>query len=162
MAGPRITVGVGDLAVSNQKGYEIVTHSLGSCIGVLLHDPAVGVGGLLHLMLPESSLNPDRARQQPAVFADTGLPLLFKSAYNLGAKKGRMRVVVVGGSQLLDQSGRFNIGQRNYAAVRKIFWRNNVLIDVEDVGGQVNRTVGLEVATGRIWLKVNSGETRYL
>lgn len=162
MAGPRITVGVGDLAVSNQKGYEIVTHSLGSCIGVLVHDPAVGVGGLLHLMLPESSLNLERAKQQPAVFADTGLPLLFKSAYNLGAKKGRMRVVVVGGSQLLDQSGRFNIGQRNYAAVRKIFWRNNVLIDVEDVGGQVNRTVGLEVSTGRIWLKVNSGETRYL
>lgn len=160
--GPRITVGVGDLAVSNQKGYEIVTHSLGSCIGVLIHDPSAGVGGLLHLMLPESSLNPERARQQPAVFADTGLPLLFKSAYDLGAKKGRMRVVVVGGSQLLDQSGRFNIGQRNYAAVRKIFWRNNVLIDVEDVGGQVNRTVGLEVSTGRIWLKVNSGETRYL
>lgn len=162
MAGPRITVGVGDLAVSNQKGYEIVTHSLGSCIGVLVHDSAAGVGGLLHLMLPESNLNPERAKQQPAVFADTGLPLLFKSAYNLGAKKGRMRVVVVGGSQLLDQSGRFNIGQRNYAAVRKIFWRNNVLIDVEDVGGQVNRTVGLEVSTGRIWLKVNSGETRYL
>ena len=162
MSGPRITVGVGDLAVSNQKGYEIVTHSLGSCIGVLVHDPAVGVAGLLHLMLPESSLNLERAKQKPAVFADTGLPLLFKSAYNLGAKKGRMRVVVVGGSQLLDQSGRFNIGQRNYAAVRKIFWRNNVLIDVEDVGGQVNRTVGLEVSTGRIWLKVNSGETRYL
>lgn len=162
MAGSRITVGVGDLAVSNQKGYEIVTHSLGSCIGVIIYDQAVGVAGLLHLMLPESSLNPARAGQQPAVFADTGLPILFKSAYNLGAKKGRMRVVVVGGSQLLDQSGRFNIGQRNYAAVRKIFWRNNVLIDAEDVGGQVNRTVGVEVGTGKIWLKVNSGETRYL
>ncbi|MFZ5587187.1 MAG: chemotaxis protein CheD [Thermodesulfobacteriota bacterium] len=162
MAGTRITVGVGDLAVSNQKGYEIVTHSLGSCIGVIIYDQAAGVGGLLHLMLPESSLNPARAAQQPAVFADTGLPLLFKSAYNLGAKKGRMRVVVVGGSQLLDQSGRFNIGQRNYAAVRKLFWRNNVLIDAEDVGGQVNRTVGLEVGSGRIWLKVNSGETRFL
>jgi len=162
LAGTRITVGVGDLAVSNQKGYEIVTHSLGSCIGIIIYDQAAGVGGLLHLMLPESSLNPTRAAQQPAVFADTGLPLLFKSAYNLGAKKGRMRVVVVGGSQLLDQSGRFNIGQRNYAAVRKLFWRNNVLIDAEDVGGQVNRTVGLEVGSGRIWLKVNSGETRFL
>ena len=161
MAGPRITVGVGDVAVSNQKGYEIVTHSLGSCIGVLIHDATAGVGGLLHLMLPESSLNQERARQQPAVFADTGLPILFKSAYSLGATKGRSRVVVVGGSQLLDQSGRFNIGQRNYAAVRKIFWRNNVLIDAEDVGGQVNRTVGLEIGTGRVWLKVNSGETRY-
>jgi chemotaxis protein CheD len=73
-----------------------------------------------------------------------------------------MRVVVVGGSQLLDESGRFNIGQRNYAAVRKIFWRNNVLIDVEDVGGQVNRTVGLEIGSGRVWMKVNSGEMKFL
>lgn len=162
MAGPRITVGVGDLAVSNQKGHEIVTHSLGSCLGVLIYDQAAAVGGLLHLMLPDSNLNLERAAKQPAVFADTGLPLLFKSAYALGAKKGRMRVVVVGGSQLLDESGRFNIGQRNYAAVRKIFWRNNVLIDVEDVGGQVNRTVGLEIGSGRVWMKVNSGEIKFL
>jgi len=160
LAGSRITVGVGDLAVSNQSGVEIVTHSLGSCIGVIIFDRIVKVGGLLHLMLPESNLNPERARRQPAVFADSGLPALFKAAYALGAKKGRMRVVVVGGGQVMDQSGHFNIGERNYAAVRKIFWRNNVLVDAEDVGGNVNRTVGLQIDSGRIWLKINSGEVR--
>ena len=158
----RIVIGVGELAVSDQPGAELVTYSLGSCVGVVIHDRSAGVGGLLHLMLPESNLNPDRARRQPGVFADTGLPLLFKQAYQLGAKKGRMRVVLVGGSQVMDSSGHFNIGKRNYTAVRKIFWRNNVLVDKEDVGGNVNRTVGLSVATGQVWVKTNGQEVKSL
>ncbi|KMY65647.1 chemotaxis protein CheD [Desulfocarbo indianensis] len=158
----KIIIGVGDLAVSNKRGAELVTYSLGSCIGVIIHDAAACVGGLLHLMLPDSNLNPERARNQPGVFADTGLPLLFKKAYQLGAKKGRLRVVVVGGSQVMDASGHFNIGKRNYAMVRKIFWRNNVLIDKEDVGGNVNRTVGLEVGNGRLWVKTNGAEVKSL
>jgi len=157
----KIIIGVGDLAVSNKRGVELVTYSLGSCIGVIIHDVAACVGGLLHLMLPDSSLNPERARNQPGVFADTGMPLLFKKAYQLGAKKGRLRVVV-GGSQVMDASGHFNIGKRNYAMVRKIFWRNNVLIDKEDVGGNVNRTVGLEVGSGRLWVKINGAEVKSL
>ncbi len=160
--GKKIIVGVGDLAVTDNRDAELVTYSLGSCIGVAIHDPVAGVGGLLHLMLPNSSLNPERAKRQPAVFADTGLPMLFKSAYQLGAKKGRLRVVVVGGSQVMDSSGYFNIGKRNYTAVRKIFWRNNVLVDKEDVGGNVNRTVTLEMATGRVWVKINGKETKAL
>lgn len=158
----RITVGVGDLAVSNRPETEIVTFSLGSCLGVVIHDPVAKVAGMLHLMLPESKLNPQRAEKQPGVFADTGLPRLFRSAYELGANKKHMRVVLVGGGQVMDEAGRFNIGKRNYTAVRKILWRNNVLVDVEDVGGSVNRTVGIEVETGRVWLKTNTKEIKTL
>lgn len=158
----RVTIGVGDLAVSKNTEAELVTFSLGSCLGVIIYDRLAKVGGLLHLMLPDSALNAVRAAKQPGVFADTGLPMLFKNAYALGAAKNRLRVVVVGGSQVMDESGHFNIGQRNYAAVRKIFWRNNVLVDAEEVGGRVNRTVGLEIKTGRIWLKINSAEMKEL
>ena len=158
----RVTIGVGDLAVSKNAEAELVTFSLGSCLGVIIYDRLAKVGGLLHLMLPDSALNAVRAAKQPGVFADTGLPMLFKNAYALGAAKNRLRVVVVGGSQVMDESGHFNIGQRNYAAVRKIFWRNNVLVDAEEVGGRVNRTVGLEIKTGRIWLKINSAEMKEL
>lgn len=158
----RINVGVGDFALSNKPDIEIVTHSLGSCIGVLIFDQAASVGGLLHLMLPDSNLNKERARRQPGVFADTGIPRLFRNAYDLGAKKGRIKIYVVGGSQVMDEGGHFNIGKRNYAAVRKIFWRNNVLIDKEDVGGRVNRTVGLRISDGRVWMKVNGQEATYL
>ncbi|MCB2185964.1 MAG: chemotaxis protein CheD [Deltaproteobacteria bacterium] len=160
--GPRINIGVGDLAVSGEVGTELVTHSLGSCVGVIIHDPVARVGGLLHLMLPESSLNPDRARRQPGVFADSGLPVLFKTAYSLGAQKGRLRTIVVGGSQVLDQGGHFNIGKRNYAAVRRLLYRNNVLVAAEDVGGTVNRTVGLIVGTGEVWIKTNGAGMRNL
>ena len=158
----RVTVGVGDLAVSNKEGDEIITFSLGSCVGVAIWDRAVKVGGLLHIMLPESKLNPQRAQKQPGVFADTGLPLLFKSCYKLGAKKNRIRVVVVGGSQVMDSAGHFNIGKRNYTAVRKMFYRNNVLVDAEDVGGNVNRTLALNISTGKVWIKINGREVREL
>lgn len=152
-----LIVGMGAMEVSKDPGVTIVTYALGSCIGVAIYDPAAKVGGLLHYMLPESSTNPEKAKENPYMFADTGIPLLFKEAYSLGGEKRRMQVKVVGGAQLLDDSGYFNIGKRNYMALRKILWANNVLIKAEEVGGQVNRTVRLEVATGKIWVK-NSGK----
>lgn len=158
--GELIVVGVGDLALCNAQDAQLVTYGLGSCLAVAIHDAKVRVGGVLHLMLPDSRLDPSRALQRPAMFADTGLPRLFREAYALGARKGRLRVVVVGGSNVMDSYGSFNIGARNYAAVRRLFWRNNILIDAEDVGGTVNRTLGLEVGSGRVWIKTNSSESK--
>lgn len=89
------------------------------------------------------------------MFGDTGIPLLFKETYKLGAKKSRLKVIVVGGSQILDQKGFFNIGKRNYLILRKLFWKNNMLAGFEDVGGNVNRTLKLEVESGQAWLKVS-------
>ncbi len=62
-------------------------------------------GGILHYMLPDSGLHEAKAGQNPFMFADTGIPRLFKTAYQLGARKQRMRVVVAGGAQILDQKG---------------------------------------------------------
>jgi chemotaxis protein CheD len=153
----RLIIGVADMKVSNQAEADLITYSLGSCIGVVVFDPVARVGGLLHFMLPESQIDPEKARRNPWMFADTGIPILFKEAYKFGAEKDRLIVKVAGGSQILDDQGFFNIGKRNYAAMRKIFWRNNVLIKAEDVGGMINRTVRLEMATGRVWMKT-SGE----
>ncbi len=155
-----IVVGVADMKVSNDPNDILVTYSLGSCIGIAVHDPVARVGGILHFMLPGSELDRDKAKQKPFMFADTGIPRLFKSAYELGAKKNRMRVVVVGGSQVLDQHGFFNIGKRNQMAVRKIFHRNNVVIDYSDVGGNSNRTLRLVVKDGQTNLKVSGKSGR--
>ncbi len=151
-----LIVGVSDLKVSDDSESVLITYSLGSCIGVTVYDPLARVGGMLHSMLPDSDLDPAKAQKNPYMFADTGIPSLFKEAYKLGAKKQRMKVIVVGGSQVLDQKGFFNIGKRNYMAVRKIFWKNNVMIDYEDIGGSSNRTLKLAVKNGRTWLKVSS------
>lgn len=151
----KIIVGVSDMKMSDNPKSKVITYSLGSCIGLIIHDPVVNVGGILHFMLPESSLDPAKAKKNPYMFCDTGTPYLFKSAYKLGAKKQRMKVIVVGGAQVLDQQGFFNIGKRNYMAVKKILWKNNVMIDHEDVGGSSNRTVKLAIASGKIELKVS-------
>ncbi len=149
----QIVVGVADLKVSNKEEDVIVTHALGSCIGVAIFDPVARVGGLLHFMLPDSSLDPAKARDNPFMFADTGIPKLFRDCYALGAQKPRLKVKLAGGSQVLGGEEHFQIGRRNYAAVRKIFLKNNVLIDKEDVGGMRARTMFLEMASGRVWVK---------
>ena len=148
-----IVVGVGDLKVSNRREHVLVTHALGSCIGLAIFDPQARVGGLLHYMLPESLLDLSRALENPYMFADTGIPRLFRECYALGAQKHRLRVKVAGGSQVLGGQEHFQIGRRNYAALRKIFLKNNVLIDGEDVGGTKARTLLLEIATGRTLVK---------
>ena len=155
-----IVVGISDMKVSKAPDSVLITYSLGSCIGIAIYDPIVRVGGLLHFMLPESSLDGDKAKRNPSMFADTGIPYLFKGAYDLGAQKERMRVVVVGGSQILDQQGYFNIGKRNHMAVRKIFRENQVMIHYEDIGGNGNRTIKLDVANGIIWIKRSGQEYR--
>ena len=155
-----LIVGVADMKVSRDPDVVLVTHSLGSCIGVAIYDPVVRVGGLLHYMLPDSDLDLKKSRDNPAMFGDTGIPLLFKSTYKFGAKKSRLKVVVAGGAQIMDQKGLFNIGKRNHTLLRKMFWRNNVMIDFEEVGGTVNRTIRLEIKTGNVWLKTSGLGTK--
>jgi chemotaxis protein CheD len=152
----KIVIGVADMAVSNLPAELLITYSLGSCIAVIIFDPVSRVGGMLHYMLPESSIDPEKARKNPCMFADTGITHLFKSSYQLGAKKENIVVKTVGGAQMLDPNGIFNIGKRNYLAMRKILWKNNVPVAAEHVGGEVNRTVRLEMDTGRVVLKVGS------
>jgi len=148
-----IIIGVADMKVSNDSETVLATYSLGSCIGLAIYDPIEKIGGLLHYMLPESSLDRVKAKKNPYMFGDTGIPLLFKEAYKFGAKKQRIKTIVLGGSQILDQKGLFNIGQRNFTILRKMFWKNNVMIDFQDVGGNVNRTLKLEIENGEAWLK---------
>ncbi len=151
-------VGVADMKVSNKRDDSIVTYSLGSCIGLVIYDPVARVGGMLHYMLPESSIDNDKAKARPYMFADSGIPRLFKAAYNLGAVKQRLTIYVAGGAEILDQKGFFNIGKRNYMALKKMFFKNKVIIKKQDVGGNVNRTVRLEIQTGDIYVKTSGSK----
>ncbi|MCK5164788.1 MAG: chemotaxis protein CheD [Desulfobacula sp.] len=148
-------VGVADMKVSNDLKDSVVTYSLGSCIGLVIYDPFVKAGGILHYMLPDSSIDKTKAKINPYMFADTAIPRLFKQAYAFGAKKPRMDVYIAGGAEILDQKGFFNIGKQNYMALKKMFFKNNVLINKQNVGGNVNRTIRLEIATGDIYIKTS-------
>lgn len=149
-------VDIADFQVSSDLATDLVTYSLGSCIGVTLWDPEAHVGGMLHYMLPEAALSPEKAKANPAMFGDTGIPALFRAAYALGAEKKRLIVKVAGGSNLLDDKGTFNIGKRNYIMLRKLFWKNGILIDAEQVGGSISRTLRLTVQTGRVTIRSRS------
>ena len=155
IAAPRksLVVGVADLVVSNDSSAEIVTYSLGSCLGVTIYDPVKKIGGLLHLMLPDSKIDSAKAASAPFMFADTGVPRLFHAAYNLGADRSRLVIKVAGGAQLLDQQGIFNIGARNFEAFSKLLAQNGLQVHATDVGGLSSRTVRLDLANGQVSIK---------
>lgn len=157
----KIVVGIADLAVSNNQSVILSTYSLGSCIGVSIYDPVARVGGLLHVMLPDSSIEPRKAQAQPAMFMDTGIPALFRAAYELGAEKYRVIISAAGGAQVMDTSGFFNIGRRNYDVLAKILQDHSLRLQAEQVGGLVSRSMFLNLATGEVRLKV-SGQTNEL
>jgi chemotaxis protein CheD len=145
-----LTVGISECLLSRDPEAILATHALGSCIAVTIHDPVTQVAGLLHFMLPDSTMDPAKAQLRPFMFADTGVPLLFRQAYELGAVKQRLITSVLGGAQVLDSNDTFNIGKRNYLALRKIFWKAGVMVHHEDVGGTTPRSVRMEVGSGRI------------
>lgn len=153
-----LTVDIADSKVSADPGAVLATYSLGSCVGVTIYDPLAHVGGLLHIQLPSSDLDPGRAATRPAMFADTGLPNMVREAEALGARRTRMKVKIAGAAQILDDKGVFNIGRRNHAAVRKALWQLGLLIAAEDIGGDSPRTLFLHVADGTVLMKSRSGQ----
>lgn len=142
------------MKIASQGEDTIVTHALGSCLGITIYDPVAQVGGMLHVMLPSSEINPDKAKANPYMFVDTGVPAFFRAMYDSGALKGRLVVKVAGGANV--QAGgtdRFAIGKRNMIMLRKLLWKNGVLIESEEVGGSIARTMHLEVGSGRVWIE---------
>jgi chemotaxis protein CheD len=158
----RTVVGLADMKLSCDQDEELVTYALGSCLGVAIHDPVARVGALAHLMLPLSATDPERAAQQPYLYVDTGVPRLFRAAYAAGADKRRLVVKVAGGGALNEEADDvFQIGRRNFIVLRKLLWQNGVLLQGQDVGGRLSRTMALSIGTGLVTIK-SSGEVRRL
>jgi chemotaxis protein CheD len=151
----RVVVGIADLAVSNNQNVILTTYSLGSCLGIAVYDPVVKVGGLLHCMLPDSSIDPAKAAANPAMFVDVGVPALFRAAYELRADKHRLQIYVAGGAQIMDSSGFFNIGKRNLDTLKALLDQHALKVQAAEVGGMVNRTLYLDISTGSVSLKIS-------
>ena len=142
----RVVIGIGEAAVAGADSM-IVTHALGSCVAVCLWDPEARVGAMLHFLLPESRVNPERAKHQPATFADTGIPLLIQAAVQRGMNKKRCRAHLFGGAAVGGQSG-LAVGKRNALAARRLLWQQGIFIHAEALGGTEPRTVNFSVADG--------------
>jgi len=157
----RVVVGVGDMAVSNNTNAILATYALGSCIGLIAYDPVTKASGMLHYMLPASSISPDKAKSQPSMFADTGLPGMFRAFLGVKGDVRRAKFFVAGGASVLNGTDPFKIGERNIQALEAYFKANGLRPDLHDVAGTHNRTISIEVSTGAISMKTPHGTQQF-
>jgi chemotaxis protein CheD len=156
----RVVIGVGDVAASNSPTVTLSTYALGSCVAVVAYDVAAHAGAILHLMLPESSIAPDKAVVQPAMFADTGFPVFLQKLAGLRAEPRRLRLFLAGGASVLQGNDPFRIGARNIEAVKQHVTQRGLCVVAAGLGGVVNRTVHLDIGSGQITVRLpNAVET---
>ena len=142
-------VNFSELKISANTAETLVAFSIGSGIGVSMHDAVAKVGGLLNFVLPDSSkIWSERENRFPYMFADTGLLSFLEALNNVDAKTKRLKVVIAGGAQILDQTSDFNIGLKNHQALISILFRKNLTIQHEDIGGSQRRTLCLDIDSG--------------
>ena len=151
-------VKISEMLVSSSPSDVLVTYSLGSCLGIAIHDSVAGNGGLIHCMLPSSKSNPEKAAAMPAMFVDTGVAGLLAELFAMGSRREDLVIKVAGGASPMDQNGRFRVGSRNYNVLRKLLWKNDLLIAAEDVGGFDPRTMRLHMDTGTVTVGPSGSE----
>ncbi len=149
----KIIVGVGEGAVALRPEDEIVTYALGSCVAVILLDPKTRIVGIVHVALPDSSINPAKAQAAPYYFADTAIKHLLDDMNEKGSLAHPGYIVkIAGGAKVIDASSNFDIGLRNINAVKKELWKYNFIIKAEDVGKDFSRTVHVSLSDGKVWI----------
>ena len=154
-----IKVGMADYKVSNYPS-TLISYGLGSCVGIALYDSLNKIGGLAHIMLPDSTQA--RTTENPAKFADTCLPLMIDEMIKLGATKSRLTAKIAGGAQMFSFNNAtpiMRIGDRNIEAVKTILKKLGIRIMADDTGGHSGRTVELDLSGGVFRIKtVDKGE----
>lgn len=139
----------------------IRTSGLGSCVGVVIYDETARIAGLVHIMLPDSSLAKAGAKNE-AKFADTGVPALIKTLTKSGARPFRLKAKIAGGAQMFQYksgSDLMKIGPRNVEAVKQQLKIARIPILAEDVGGNSGRTIEFDPLTFILHIRsVNKGE----
>jgi chemotaxis protein CheD len=152
--GEMIKVGMADLKTGKNPDI-ITTLGLGSCIGIALYDSTKKIGGLAHIMLPDSTTIRNSS-QNIAKFADTGIDELVRQMEKLGARKARMVAKIAGGATMFTFQGRndmMQVGERNVQAVKKKLKEINIPILAEDTGKNYGRTVTFYPETGEFYIR---------
>ena len=148
----RHDIGIGHIKITATPGDEIKTYALGSCVAVILYDKKLKIAGMIHIALPDSAVNTEKAQSLPGYFADTGLPVLLKDFKKLGGDRKTTVIKIAGGSSIMDANKTFDIGKRNAIAVKRYLWKHGLGVMKEDIGGSISRTVSIEIDTGKVIL----------
>ncbi len=155
-------VNCSEMKISSNPVETLVAFSIGSGIGMTIHDPVGGVGGVLNFMLPDSTkANGTSPAKAPFMFADTGISALLRALFDQGAKTENLKVVIAGGAHIMDQTGIFNIGKKNLDALKSNLGDHGIRIHHEAVGGSKSRTISLEIGSGKSIIKtLGEGEEK--
>ncbi|PLX16681.1 MAG: chemotaxis protein CheD [Candidatus Muiribacterium halophilum] len=153
-----VSVGISDHKVSVNHDDILITYSLGSCLGVTVYDSQNNIGGLIHCLLPLAKVDPEKARNKPEMFVETGLPLLLKKMFELGARKNNLIIKAAGCGAPLQSAKSMKVGERNFVVFRKILWKNGLLLKGRDIGGTKPRTMLLDMKTGETLIKSQGSE----
>lgn len=144
-----ITVGVGDLKITQAPN--ILKTLLGSCIGIVLHDPVNRVGGLLHVMLPRQIGSDTKITK----YADPGLSYFISQMLTFaGASKGTMYAKIFGGAKMFETNGLLNIGESNEIEVRRILKKEGIKIVTSKTGGTKGYNILFDTATGDVTCRI--------
>ncbi len=154
-------VDIAQIKISDSPQDVLVTYSLGSCVGVAVYDSLLGIGGMIHCMLPLSKVNTTKAQEKPGMFVDTGLSLLLTRLFNMGMRKSRALIMVAGGAHVLNNNSLYKIGERNITVLRKVLWKNGLLMHVKDLGGSTSRTIRLHMDSKQFVVKKQGQEFCY-
>ncbi|NLU09621.1 MAG: chemotaxis protein CheD [Tepidanaerobacter acetatoxydans] len=133
----------------------LITLGLGSCVGVVLYDSFAKIGGLAHVMLPDSNLS-SKKDYNPGKFADTAIDALMQEMSKLGANERHIISKIAGGAQMFQIKSENNImqiGKRNVEAVRSKLNQLNIKIVAEDVEGNYGRTIEFFCESGELTVK---------
>lgn len=148
-----LLVGIGEFRVA--KGAVLKTIGLGSCIGIALFDPVRKVGGLAHVMLPQSSNGTARS----AKYADHAIEMMLESMGRLGSKKEDIIAKMAGGAQIFKHMTLdvLKIGNRNVDAIKAQLEKFGLRLVSEDTGGTQGRSVYFYTTDGRMLVRYSNG-----
>jgi chemotaxis protein CheD len=152
-----ILVKLASIVVTQGDGDNVAAYGVGSTVAVFFYDQSSRIGGCLQFMLPLSSCSPQRARDCPGMFADTGIAQLLKMCLSAGARKESLIASLVGGGDLMEKGPGYRVGKENVMAAKRMLSELGIPILTEATGGCVFRTVRLDVTTGMIYLKGHAG-----
>jgi chemotaxis protein CheD len=148
-----VSVPIGRWAVAREP--VLIRTLLGSCVGIALHDPACRVGGVAHVVLPESPGSADH----PGKYADTAIPAMIEDLDRLrGPRPTRTLVArIAGGASMFQAGASLAIGPRNVESVEKVLRRLGIAVDARDVGGEAGRRLTLDTASGLVAIRIPGG-----
>lgn len=132
----------------------ITTVGLGSCVGVVLYDSILKIAGMVHVMLPDSTVSSNNNNR--AKFANTGIIMLLEEMEKMGVKRRNLTAKIAGGAQMFafsSNSDMLRIGDKNVEATKEELQKLGIPLIAEDTGLNYGRTIEFYPETGELLIK---------